>query len=104
MRNPSPTAEARVMRYPGSARERVLGLELDRIGDGAGHLGLGLEAIADPEMRVDVAPRGRGSAQLLAELAHEHVDRAVAVDHRVTPDALVDLLAAQHPVGAGQQT
>ena len=44
-------------------------------------------------MRVDVAPAGRGPLELLPQLAHEDVDRPVAVDHRVAPHALVDLLA-----------
>ncbi len=51
------------------------------------------EAVADPEVRVDVAPLRRHALELLAQLAHEDVDRAVAVDHRVAPHALVDLLA-----------
>jgi hypothetical protein len=34
--------------------------------------------------------------ELLAQLAHEDVDRAIAVGHRVTPDLLVDLLALDH--------
>jgi hypothetical protein len=34
--------------------------------------------------------------QFLAQLAHEHVHRAVAVGHRVAPDLLVDVLALDH--------
>ena len=65
---------------------------------------LGREAVADPEVRVDVAPARRGALELLAQLAHEDVDRAVAVDHRVAPHALVDLLALQHlALGLGEQ-
>ena len=54
---------------------------------------LGREAVADAEVRVDVPPLRRGALELLAQLADEHVDRAVAVRHRVAPHALVDLLA-----------
>src|SRR5215218_7276053 len=54
---------------------------------------LGSESVADPEVRVDVAPVRRDLLELLAQLAHEDVHRPVAVDHRVAPDALVDLLA-----------
>ena len=65
---------------------------------------LGGEAVADAEVRVDVAPVRRGLLELLAQLAHEHVDRAVAAGHRVAPDALVDLLALEHaPAGVGEQ-
>src|SRR4051794_2128584 len=53
---------------------------------------LGREAVADAEVRVDVAPARRRLLELLAQLADEDVDRAVAVDHRVAPDPLVDLL------------
>ena len=42
--------------------------------------------------------------ELLAQLAHEHVDRAVAAGHRVAPDPLVDLLALEHAaLGVGEQ-
>ena len=62
------------------------------------------EAVADAEVRVDVAPVRRHPLELLAQLAHEHVDRAVAVDHRVAPHALVDLLARQDlPLVVGEQ-
>ncbi len=33
----------------------------------------------------------------MAQLADEHVDRAVAADHRVAPHPLVDVLALEHP-------
>src|SRR3954471_11874503 len=55
----------------------------------------GLEAVADPEMGVDVAPADRALLQLLAQLADEDVDRAVAVGHRVAPNPLVDRLPLQ---------
>ena len=65
---------------------------------------LGREAVADAEVGVDVAPARRGLLELLAQLAHEHVDRAVAAGHRVAPDALVDLLALEHAaLGPGEQ-
>src|SRR5215213_11798091 len=65
---------------------------------------LGREAIADAEVRVDVAPLRRGALELLAQLAHEHVDRAIAVRHRVAPHALIDHLALEHvPRLAGEQ-
>ncbi len=38
----------------------------------------------------------RGLLELLAQLAHEHVHRAVAAHHRVAPQARIDLLALQH--------
>src|SRR5436190_2169120 len=57
---------------------------------------LGLEAVADPEVRVDVAPVGREALDLLAHLPHEDVDRAVAVHHRVAPHVLVDLVALEN--------
>ena len=62
------------------------------------------EAVADPEVGVDVAPARRQLVELLAQLADEDVDRAVAVRHRVAPHALVDLLARDHlAAGAGEQ-
>src|SRR3954470_20251590 len=57
---------------------------------------LGREAVPDPEVRVDVAPVRRRALELGAQLAHEDVHRAVAVDHRVAPHPLVDLLALQN--------
>src|SRR4051812_26506745 len=54
------------------------------------------EPVADPEMRVDVPPSRRRLLELLAQLADEHVDRAVAARHRIAPYALVDLLALEH--------
>src|ERR1700730_4531352 len=55
-------------------------------------------------MGVDVAPLRRGLLELLAELAHEHVRRAVPAHHRVAPQARVDLLALEHTaLGRGQQ-
>ena len=46
----------------------------------------------------------RGLLELLAQLAHEHVDRAVAADHRVAPQPRVDLLALEHAaLGRGEQ-
>src|ERR1700733_119751 len=53
---------------------------------------------------MDVAPVWRGLLELLAKLAHEHVHRAVAADHRVAPQTRVDLLALQHaPLRAGKK-
>src|SRR5664280_3601663 len=52
----------------------------------------------------DRAPPGRGLLELLAELAHEHVNRAVAAHHRVAPQSRVDLLALEHTaLGVGEQ-
>src|SRR2546430_3526008 len=66
---------------------------------------LGCEPVAHPEVRVDVAPLGRQRLELLAELSHEHVDRAVAADHRVAPHPLIDVLALEHAaVGGGELT
>src|SRR5207248_1775187 len=39
----------------------------------------------------------REALDLLAHLADEDVHRAVAVDHRVAPNVLVDLVALEHP-------
>ena len=66
--------------------------------------GFGVEAVADPEMGVDVAPARRALLQLLAQLADEDVNRAVAVGHRVTPDPLVDRLPLERlALGLGEQ-
>ena len=65
--------------------------------------GLGREAVADAEVGVDVAPVGRDALELLAQLAHEHVDRAVAADHRVAPQPLVDELALEHAPARGRR-
>src|SRR4051812_49887061 len=69
------------------------GERLDRgLGDVAGGRvqRRGGQPVADPEVGVDVAPARRHPLELLAQLAHEDVDRAVAVHHRVAPHALVD--------------
>ena len=79
---------------------RLFGNRLGRRGTGC----LGVEAIADAEVGVDVAPARRALLQLLAQLADEDVDRAVAVGHRVAPDPLVDRLALEHlALGVGKQ-
>src|SRR5436190_1758242 len=54
-----------------------------------------LVAVAEAEVGVDVDPAGRSLLELLAHLADEDVDRAVAVGHPVAPDLLVDLLARE---------
>src|SRR5690242_15603716 len=79
----------------GTSDDRWDGLGRRGLGDLAdgGVQRLGGQPVADPEVRVDVAPARRDTLELLAQLAHEDVDRAVAVDHRVAPHALVDLLA-----------
>src|SRR5207302_7144583 len=58
---------------------------------------LWLEAVADPEVGVDVGPAWREALDLLPYLAHEHVHGAVAVHHRIAPHVLVDLVALEHP-------
>src|SRR5829696_2682734 len=50
-------------------------------------------------MRMDVGPPRRALGELLSKLADEDVDRAVAVRHRVAPDALIHRFALQHPPG-----
>src|SRR6476660_1302484 len=51
-----------------------------------------------------VAPPRRALLQLLAQLADEDVDRAVAMGHRISPHPLVDRLALQHlALGLGEQ-
>src|SRR5260221_1658439 len=65
---------------------------------------LGVEAVPDAEVGVDVTPAGRAFLQLLPQLADEDVDRAFAVCHRVPPHPLVDGLPLQHlPLGPGSQ-
>src|SRR5690348_6482989 len=67
--------------------------------DGLGHHAvrqLREEPVPDAEVGVDVPPPGRCLLELLTQLAHEDVDRAVAAGHRVAPDALVDLLALEY--------
>src|SRR5262245_64638677 len=55
-------------------------------------------------MGVDVVPTGRSLLELLAKLADEDVDRAVAVGHRISPHPLVDRLALEDlAFGLGQQ-
>src|SRR5215218_1151313 len=61
------------------------------------------EVVSDAKVRVDVAPLRRGALKLVTQLAHEHVDGAVAVRHRVAPHALVDRLALQHVTGIARQ-
>ena len=64
----------------------------------------GVEAVADAEVGVDVGPARRALLQLLAQLADEDVDRAVAVGHRIAPDPLVDRLALEHlALAVGEQ-
>src|SRR3954462_9127749 len=63
---------------------------------------LGAEAIADAVVRVHVGEAG-AAVELLAELAHEHVDGAVAMAVRHIPDALVQLVAAEHAPGVAGQ-
>ena len=92
-------------RLRSAAQSRRLGGRLDGTVDSFDLISfeLGSESVANPEVRVDVAPGRRDGAQLLAELANEHVDRAVAVRHRVAPHPFVDLLAAQHAIGLREQ-
>jgi hypothetical protein len=45
---------------------------------------------------VDVAPARAAPLELLAQLAHEDVDRTVAVGHGIAPDPLVDALPLEH--------
>src|SRR3954470_1776154 len=82
-----------------------LGLGDDRLGQRRDVVArLGRESVADAEVRVDVPPPRRRLLELLAQLADEHVDRPVAARHRVSPHALVDLLALEHAtLGRGEQ-
>src|SRR5215211_1684439 len=74
----------------------------DRLGHGVERLGR--QPVADPEVRVDVAPARRGPLELLPQLAHEDVDGAVAVDHGVAPHPLVHLLPLEDlPLGVGEE-
>src|ERR1700722_2783159 len=53
---------------------------------------------------MDVAPSWRGFLQLLTQLAHEHIHRAVAAHHRIAPQTRIDLLALEYPsFASGQQ-
>src|SRR5690348_6859135 len=55
-------------------------------------------------MGVDVAPARAVLLELLAQLADEDVDRAIAVGHRIAPDPLIDRLALEHlALGVGEQ-
>src|SRR5262245_35622791 len=71
--------------------------------DPSPHSRLRAEPVADAEMRVDEGPLGRGGIQLLAHLADEDVDRAVAVGHRRVPDLAVDVRSLDDAVGARRQ-
>ncbi len=55
--------------------------------------GLGLEAVAKAGVGVDEAPVGHCHFELAAELAHVHVDRAVAVAQLASPDSCVQLVS-----------
>src|SRR5215216_4484494 len=77
----------RLRRRGGHANRRLGGVRLER---------LGVEAVADPEVGVDVVPARRAMLKLGAQLSHEHVHGAVAVDHGVDPDAALDLVALEH--------
>src|ERR1700722_19826113 len=67
-----------VQRLGRGQRERLAGSDQMSV------LAFRREAVPHPEMGVDVVPRRRPGAQLLAQLADEHVDRPIAVSHRVT--------------------
>src|SRR5690242_12871506 len=56
------------------------------------------EAIADAEVRVDVGPVRGDLGELAPDLAHEHVDGAVAPRHVASPHQAVELLAGDHAV------
>src|SRR3954447_5650993 len=66
-------------------------------------LGAGGEAVAEPEMGVDVAPSGDSGLQLLAQLAHVDVHRAVGLAIGLAPDLSVELLTRDYPVAALHQ-
>src|SRR5215204_420561 len=80
----------RLRRRGGHANRRLGGVRLER---------LGVEAVADPEVGVDVVPARRAMLKLGTQLSHEHVHGAVAVDHGVAPDAAIDLVALEHLAG-----
>jgi hypothetical protein len=61
---------------------------------------LGREPIANAEVSVDVLPPRTARAQLAAQSAYEHVDRAVPVSHWAAPDRLVELLAGHDAVAS----
>src|SRR5690349_16445271 len=91
----------------GALRRLRRSLGTARLLHGRGRAGavhpLGRKPVAHPEVGVHIAPLGRQRLELLAELSHEHVDGAIAADHRVAPDPLVDVLALEHAaVGGGQ--
>src|SRR5258705_3032635 len=56
---------------------------------------LGAEAVADAVMRMHVG-EARAAVELLAQLAHEDVDRAGAGAGGHVPDPLVQLVTAEH--------
>src|SRR5690349_12128272 len=59
---------------------------------------LGREAVADAEVRVHIGPARRDLGELATDLAHEHVDRAVAPRHVAPPHEAVQLLAGDNAV------
>src|SRR5664279_3069788 len=57
-----------------------------------------VEAVADAVLRLDVGVRGT-PVELLAQLAHADVDRAVASAVGHVPDPLLELVAIEHAAG-----
>src|SRR5215216_3620231 len=101
----------RTIAASGAERHGLESRRLDRVRSHRSGLGhrhpvdrLRSEPVPDPEVRVNVAPARRRPLQLLPQLAHEDVDRPVAVHHRVAPHSLVDLLALHDlPPRVGEQ-
>src|SRR4051812_4293087 len=63
-------------------------------------MGLWAEAVAEPEVSVDVPLLGQRVLQLLAELAHVDVHRAVVAAVGALPDGRVQLRPADDPSGS----
>src|SRR5271166_4456245 len=58
--------------------------------------GLGLQAVADPIVGVDVLPARGAQLELAAQFVDADVDRPTVPSHLATPQGLVDALALEH--------
>src|SRR5215208_4950811 len=66
-------------------------------------LGPGGEAVPEPEMGMDEPPSGDSRLELLAQLAHVDVNRAVGLAVVLAPDLAVELLARDDPIATFHQ-
>ena len=98
---PGPSCPAPLAAVPVSGVSEAVGLGAvcGAIPSGAGARGLGLEAVAEARMGVDEAAVGHRRFELAAQLAHVHVDRAVAVAQLATPHGAVQLATRNDRAG-----